>query len=210
MFANNDVGGPLARTVADAAALLTAVAGPDSADPVTFLDIGRPVLDYTRFLDRHGLRSARIGVFRQYFETSTTDPEVKVVTEQALLALKAEGAVLIDPFSIPGYEALEKDLWCGDFEADVNAYLLKHPNAPYHDLKSIVDSGLYLPYIAGEMEGALTPPKQGDRHAPPARMFTTISLRSCFAMRYSPPWLRIISMPSCIRPGAMHRGRLET
>src|ERR1700735_3509112 len=50
LFANNDVGGPIARTVADAAALLTVVAGPDPADPVTALVANRPALDYTRFL----------------------------------------------------------------------------------------------------------------------------------------------------------------
>jgi amidase len=166
LFANNDVGGPIARTVADAAALLTVVAGPDPADPVTALDQERPALDYTRFLDRHGLRGARIGVFRQYFDTKTTDPEVKAVTERALHALEQEGAVLVDPFTIPNYEAMEKNLWCGDFEADLNAYLAKHPNAPYHDLASIVASGLYLPYIAEEIRDAVAPPKADDRRAP--------------------------------------------
>jgi len=166
LFAHNDIGGPMARTVADAAALLTAVAGPDSADPVTSLDAGRPVLDYTQFLDRHGLRGARIGVFRQYFNTAKTDPEVQSVTEEALHALEQEGAVLMDPFLITGYEALEKDIWCGDFQAGLNAYLFKHPNAPYHDLASIVASGLYLPYIEDEVRGALAPPKAGDRRAP--------------------------------------------
>jgi Asp-tRNA(Asn)/Glu-tRNA(Gln) amidotransferase A subunit family amidase len=166
LFANNDVGGPMARTVADAAALLTVVAGPDSADPVTQLDADKPKLDYTKFLDRHGLRGARIGVFRQYFEMPKTDPEVKAVTEQALKSLQAEGAVLVDPFTIPDYEALEKNLWCGDFETDLNAYLAKHPTAPYHDLKSIVDSGLYLPYIEEEIKGAIAPPKANDRRSP--------------------------------------------
>lgn len=166
LFANNDVGGPMARSVADAAALLTVVAGPDPDDPVTQLDAGRPALDYTRFLDRRGLRGARIGVFRQYFNTATTDPEVKAVTERALRTLQQEGAVLIDPFSIPGYQDLEKNLWCGDFQADLNAYLVRHPNAPYHDLASIVASGLYLPYIQDEIRDAVAPPKTGDRRAP--------------------------------------------
>jgi amidase len=166
LFAHNDVGGPIARSVADAATLLTVLAGPDPADPVTALSANRPALDYTRFLDRHGLRGARIGVFRQYFTTDTTDPEVKAVTEQALKALQQEGAILVDPFSIPNYEAMEKDLWCGDFEADLNTYLAHHPNAPFHDLKSIVASGLYLPYIADEINGAIAPPKSDDRRSP--------------------------------------------
>jgi amidase len=166
LFAHNDVGGPMARSVADAAALLTVLAGADPADPVTQLDADRPRVDYTRFLDRHGLRGARIGVFRQYFSDAKTDPEVKAVTEKALLTLQQEGAVVVDPFSIPDYEAMVKKLDCGDFEADLNAYLAKHPSAPYHDLASIVGSGLYLPYIEEEIRAAIAPPKPGDRRSP--------------------------------------------
>jgi amidase len=166
LFANNDVGGPMARTVADAAALLTVVAGVDPADPVTQLDADRPRIDYTRSLDRHGLRGAHIGVFRQYFNDDKTDPEIKAVTEQALRRLQEEGAVLVDPFSIPDYDAMVKKLDCGDFEADLNAYLAKHPTAPYHDLASIVQSGLFLPYIQDEIRGAIAPPKPDDRRAP--------------------------------------------
>src|ERR1700678_2089583 len=162
LFANNDVGGPMARTVADAAALLTVVAGADPGDAVTQLDADRPRIDYTRSLDRHGLRGARIGGFRQYFNDDKTDPEVKAVTEQALHRLQQEGAVLVDPFSIPGYEAMVKTLDCGDFEADLNAYLAKHPTAPYHDLASIVQSGLFLPYIQDEIRGSIAPPKPDD------------------------------------------------
>jgi amidase len=174
LFAHNDVGGPMARSVADVAALLTVVAGPDAADadlvsaaaayPAEAKNaVGR---DYTKFLDRHGLKGARIGVFRQYFDTEKTDPEVRAVTERALKALQSEGATLVDPFTIPGYEGLEKELWCGDFEADLNSYLAGHPGAPYRDLKAIVASGLYLPYIAEEINGSIAAPQKDDRRAP--------------------------------------------
>jgi amidase len=159
LFAHNDVGGPLARSVADAAALLTVLAGVDPRDPLTSLNANRPAIDYRRSLDRHGLSRARIGVFRAYINTPTADPEVKAVTEEALRALHAEGATLVDPFVIPNQAALEKDLGCGDFEADLNRYLRAHPTAPYHDLKSIVGSGLFLPYIEDDMRQAIAPPK---------------------------------------------------
>ena len=167
LFANNDVGGPMARSVADAAAVLTVVAGYDPADPVTGMVRGKVGLDYTKFLDKGGLRGARIGVFRQYIDTPTTDPEVKAVTEHALEELRAQGAVLVDPFALPNYKQLTKNLWCGDFQADLNGYLAKHPNAPYHDLQSIVDSGLYLPYIEDEIKGALKPPHDPDDRRSP-------------------------------------------
>jgi Asp-tRNA(Asn)/Glu-tRNA(Gln) amidotransferase A subunit family amidase len=175
LFAHNDVGGPMARSVADAAALLTVVAGPDPADADLAAAASqyphKEGIDYTQFLDRHGLKGARIGVFREYFDpqngkTDKTDPEVKAVTEQALKTLQQEGATLVDPFTIPDEEALEKNLWCGDFEGDLNAYLAQHPNAPYHDLKSIVASGLYLPYIEEEIKGSIAPPGKDDRRSP--------------------------------------------
>ena len=199
LFANNDVGGPIARSVADAAALLTVLAGPDPADPVTALVANRPALDYTRFLDRHGLHGARIGVFRQYFDTADTDPEVKAVTEQALKALQQEGAVIVDPFYILDYEAMEKNLWCGDFEADLNTYLAQHPNAPYHDLKSIVDSGLYLPYIEDEIRGAVAPPKSDDRRSPCLDVYhdpTKITFRNALLVAMAKDHLDAIVYPT--------------
>jgi hypothetical protein len=63
-------------------------------------------------------------------------------------------------FRIVLKESTHKDLWCGDFEADLDHYLDQHPKAPYHSLKSIVDSGLYLSYISGEINGAIAPPKR--------------------------------------------------
>src|SRR6202789_2642916 len=175
LFAHTDVGGPMARTVADAAALLTVVAWPDPTDPITAIAAAQfphsTGVDFTQFLDRHGLKGARIGVFRQYFGTDKTDPEVKALTEQALKTLRQEGATLVDPFTIPGYDELEKNLWCGDFEADLNAYLAHHPNAPYHDLKSIVASGVYLPYIEKEINASIGPPQKDDRRSPCADVY---------------------------------------
>lgn len=63
LFANNDVGGPMARTVADAAAVLTVVAGYDPADAVTELDRGRAAEDYLKDLDVDGLRGRGLGIF---------------------------------------------------------------------------------------------------------------------------------------------------
>ena len=165
LFANNDVGGPMARTVADAAAVLTVVAGYDAADPVTELARDRAHEDYSRDLDRHGLTGARIGVFRRYVEAKTGDPEVRRVTELALAEMRAAGATVVE-VDLPDYDALTKDLWCGDFAADLQGYLAKHPTAPVRSLQEVVDSGLYLPYIGGEIRGAVTPPGKDDRRSP--------------------------------------------
>ena len=148
LFLGADVGGPIARSVEDAAALLEVVAGYDPNDPVTQNSEGHLPKSYRAFLDRQGLRGARIGVFRAYLDVPTGDPQIKELTEKAIRDLKAQGAVIVDPFEIPDFEALTKNIFCGDFQSDLNSYLEKHgQGAPYKTLSAIIDSGLYLPYI---------------------------------------------------------------
>ena len=68
LSAARDVGGPMARTVADAVAVLEVIVGQDPADSVTFESEGRVPENYRQFLDADGLEGARIGVLRQLFE----------------------------------------------------------------------------------------------------------------------------------------------
>ena len=166
LFLTADTGGPLARTVADAAAVLSVVAGPDPNDPLTAAAAGHIEPDYTRFLVKDGLRGARLGVFRRYLDDPKTDPEIKALTERALEDLKAQGAILVDPVNLPEYDKLTKDLGCGDFQGDLNQYLRAHaPDAPFHSLREIYDSGLYLPYVKKEMEYSLNRGKTKDNPA---------------------------------------------
>src|SRR6516162_4365710 len=62
LFLNRDIGGPIARTVADAVAVFDVVAGYDPGDPVTTASEGKRPDSYLKFLDKDGLRGARIGV----------------------------------------------------------------------------------------------------------------------------------------------------
>jgi amidase len=166
LFLGADVGGPIARTVEDAATVLSVVAGYDSEDPITKNSDGKVEKDYTKFLDKNGLRGARIGVFRPYIDAATTDPQIKALTEKAIADLKAQGAEIVDPFVIPNFEALTQNLGCGDFQADLNAYLAKHgQNAPYKTLAEIVDSGLYMPYIDAQMKRNVAPKPAGAEDA---------------------------------------------
>jgi amidase len=169
----NDVGGPLARSVADAAAVLAAVQGYDPDDPITQRGVGKAPADYSRSLDPHGLRGARIGVVRSYFETSTTDPEIRALTEQAIRELQAQGATVVDSFPRPELDRRAMQAHpCGGFEHDLNEYLNKHPNAPYHSLQEIIDSGLYLGSVEQRLKRGFGPPKPDDVKAaePPQPM----------------------------------------
>jgi amidase len=166
LFLGADVGGPIARTVEDAAALLDVVAGYDPQDPVTRNSEGHIPKSYRAFLDRQGLRGARIGVFRAYLDAPTGDPQIKELTEKAIQDLKAQGAKIVDPFEIPDFEALTKNIFCGDFQSDLNGYLEKHgQGAPYKTLAAIIDSGLYLPYIESRLKStaAAKPGSEADR-----------------------------------------------
>jgi amidase len=176
LFINNDMGGPMARTVADAAAVLGVLAGYDPADPITKLSEGKRFGDYTQFLDKKGLQGARIGVFREYIDTPTADLQVKALMEKAIAEMKAQGAVIVDPFVIPNFDELTKDIWCGDFQADLNHYLAVHgKNAPYKTLAEIFASGLYLPYIEDDIKEAANPKPQtpGERDPPCEDVYQT-------------------------------------
>ncbi len=156
LYLRNDIGGPMARTVEDAVRVLEVVAGYDRADPITEACRGRVPQNYTQFLDKAGLKGARIGVFRTFIDLPETDPQIKALVEKAIGDMKAQGAEIVDPFIIPDFEALTKDLWCDMFKHDVEQYLASRgPTVPIKTLADIYKSGLYAPYIKERLEEAL-------------------------------------------------------
>jgi amidase len=156
LYLRNDVGGPMTRTVRDAVRILDVTAGYDPADPVTQTAEGRTWKSYAAFLDPRGLNGARIGVFRRFTDAPTADAEVKALWENALRDLRAGGAVLVDPFEIPDFEALSKDIWCDMFRHDVDGWLAAQGGrAPYRDLRSIFAAGLFVPENKGRISRAL-------------------------------------------------------
>ena len=103
---SQDTAGPMAHTVADAAALLTVLAGYDPDDPATLPLRDRAPADYTRFLDADSLKGVRIGVMRHF---AGFHEKVDAAFEQALATLRAHGAVLVDPAEIPTAKKLDAD-----------------------------------------------------------------------------------------------------
>jgi amidase len=168
LFLRNDIGGPIARTVEDAATILGVIAGFDPADPVTKPSEGKVPANYTQFLDKNGLKGARIGVLRRYIDTPTTDPEIKALIEKAVEDLRAQGAQVVDSFDIPGYDKLIENIWSDTFQYDLNAYFSAHgKNAPYKTLQEVFDSGLYSPYIEGELKETLQEKIAPENRTPP-------------------------------------------
>ncbi|MFJ9033430.1 amidase family protein [Streptomyces sp. NPDC102274] len=132
--ASQDTAGPLTRTVADAAATLTALDGRDPEDPAT---AANPLIghDFTKDLSATALRGARIGVVAGQVPAAGTDN--RALWDAAVTALQARGATLVDvtldtsghPSTVLSYE----------FKRDLNAYLARLPkNAPRKNLADII------------------------------------------------------------------------
>lgn len=139
---SQDTVGPFGRTVADAAALLGVIAGPDPRDPMTAASgAGRAHADYTRFLDAGALRGARLGIAREvYFGYSE---KTDAVMEGVIETLRSLGAVLVDPANIPtakqmGASESELTVLLYEIKADMATYLAmrvgEHPPRSLADL----------------------------------------------------------------------------
>lgn len=126
---SQDTAGPMARCVADAAALLGALTGVDADDDATSESRGKTHPDYTKFLEVDGLRGARIGVAREhYFGYS---PATDAIVDTAIQLMRERGAVIVDPANL--------DIRLGDasytvllyeFKADLDKYLAGLATSP--------------------------------------------------------------------------------
>ena len=101
-----DVGGPLARTVEDAAIALSVISGVDPADPATLDSVGKIPADYTQFLDPEALEGSRIGIARDFFGQN---PEVDKLINAAIAEMEASGATIVDSLFFPEEVIESKD-----------------------------------------------------------------------------------------------------
>jgi amidase len=135
---SQDTAGPMARTVTDAAVLLTSIAGHDARDAATERAAGRQE-DYAARLDPGALNGARIGVSRSlHFGYS---PPADRLVEAAIEAMKAQGAVIVDPVEIPNLaklDACEMEVLLYEFKAGLNAYLAGRPGARVRTLADLI------------------------------------------------------------------------
>ncbi|HJP91453.1 MAG TPA: amidase [Pyrinomonadaceae bacterium] len=136
---SQDTAGPMARTVRDAAILLTTLTGIDPRDEATKASQGKSVADYTQFLDKDGLKGVRLGVARKHF--GFNERVDKLMTD-LLAEIKSAGAVLVDPADIPTtgkFDDSEFEVLLYEFKADLNTYLAGlGPQAPVRSLKDII------------------------------------------------------------------------
>ena len=137
---SQDTAGPMARTVSDAALLLGALTGIDTRDSATRDSQQKSFTDYTRFLDKDGLKGARLGVARKYFGFND---RVDKLMNDLIAEMKKLGAVIIDPADIPTsgkFDDSELEVLLYEFKADLNSYLARlGSSAPVHSLKEVIE-----------------------------------------------------------------------
>ena len=153
--ATQDTAGPMARTVTDAAILLSALSGPDDTDPVTTNSEGYPKINIDN-LDLKFLNGKRIGIEKLFLNGSNKD--VVNLYEQAIELLKQKGAAIIEvellkktrPLGRYSYAVLQFE-----FKDGLNKYL-SNANAKVKSLQDVIDfneknAGKAMPYFKQEI-----------------------------------------------------------
>ncbi len=143
--ASQDTPGPMARTVADAALLLTAISGSDPNDPAT---VGREgvegIGDVAALLDPKGLSGARLGVARS--QGFGRHPAVDRAIEAALEAMRKAGAVVVDPVDLAWSQEIrdaETVVLQYEFKDGLEIYLAAlGAAAPVKSLRELIDWNL--------------------------------------------------------------------
>jgi len=109
----------MARSVTDAAILLTALTGADERDPATTHTINT---DYTQFLDKNGLKGAKIGVLKNFMSSNLRQ---QAVVDSAIEVMKQQGAILIEVElpNVARYTDTETEVLLYELKADLNSYL---------------------------------------------------------------------------------------
>src|ERR1044071_4972654 len=98
---SRDRGGPICRTVEDAAILLEVLAGYDPKDPVTAAAAARPKISYARHASGKSLHGKRLGVLRDLMiEASRADRDNIRVANAAIAAINNAGATIVDPVEV--------------------------------------------------------------------------------------------------------------
>ncbi|MES2306154.1 MAG: amidase [Gemmatimonadota bacterium] len=175
--ASQDTAGPMARSVADAAALLGALTGVDPRDRATLASKGHSRDDYQGQLDTAALKGARIGVARNL---AGFHPEVDQRFDEAIRALRDAGAIIVDPANLVTagtFDAAEGIVLDYEFKAGLNAYLAtRGAGSPVRTLADLIawneqEKEREMPwfgqetFIRAQRVGALTDRKYLDARA---------------------------------------------
>lgn len=163
LYDARDTAGPMARTVADLAALLDVIAGVDGDDPATAEAAGKIPPSYAAFLDKDGARGKRLGVLRQAFPPGASDPNVTGLLERAVDDLRGAGAEIVDPFIVPDFDRFpSRPHPASEVRAAIERYLAgTAPRFP-KSLAAIVAAEIFHPLHEVGLRATAVAPPPGD------------------------------------------------
>ncbi len=136
--ATQDTAGPMTRSVTDAAILLGAMAGIDTADGVTKQSREKAHKDYTKFLDANGLKGKRLGIEKSFLKGN---PDVVALLNKTVALLKEKGATIVEVDILKPIFAIgqaENLILHYEFKDGLNKYLAV-ANAKVKSLKEVID-----------------------------------------------------------------------
>ncbi|MCZ4063957.1 amidase family protein [Oxalobacter aliiformigenes] len=147
-----DMGGPIARSVADAAIMLNVMAGYDPSDSSTVVVKDRKIPDYTQALDKDGLKRRKIALLTTNLGN---DPEVRRIVDIAVKDIEKQGATVVmmdvPELYIPRLSK-ENDVQQWEQKIDLDKYLKAQGDAsPVKNINELVATGQLTPSIAAEM-----------------------------------------------------------
>lgn len=158
---SQDTGGPLARSVTDAAVALEAVVGIDPADPVTQSQAGKVPASYASYLDAGSLEGARIGYVPAMLGTNAG---TLALWQQTRTLLEQKGATVVEVTAPGGWNAIlgEGSGSGPEFNHDLQVYIDTHldPDVTARSLLQISQSDNIVPGRASNPYGqraAVTP-----------------------------------------------------
>ncbi|MBX3750478.1 MAG: amidase [Opitutaceae bacterium] len=155
--ASQDTAGPMARTVKDAALLLGVLASADARDAATQARPADLPTDFTTGLGQPALSGARLGIFRGGM---ALNPKTEAVLADAIAALRAAGAEIVDPVEVAGMKELgdaEFEVLLYEFKDGLNAYFATlGPAAPIRSLEQLIafnraHADREMPYFGQEL-----------------------------------------------------------
>ena len=122
----HDTAGPMARTVEDAAVLLSAIAGQDENDIATLVHAHNQPYDYTAFLRGKDLKGVRVGINRpqstEEFKVPEKSDAARAAFDALCTALQNAGAELVDTYNTKYFYEIRKILHY-EFKTCLNYYL---------------------------------------------------------------------------------------
>ena len=168
LWQGDDMGGPMTRSVRDAATVMDFIAGFDPGDPATRLVQNRDPGGFLAGLEQADLKTARLGRLTNYFDPNTESAANQVLSS-AIERLEQQGATLVDIdtrlFDQVFAQLERKPPFVSAFKADLEAYFQTNPGSGLTSPSEMAELGLYHERLDSgspfrEMVGAYPPALQ--------------------------------------------------